>query len=1018
MMNKKILLYICLLTSSYGFGQIKFETNLGLTTNPNIANGKPKNITIFNNEVYFTAEDHSSGKQYVYRFDSENYSKLEVDVSISTTNYGFITDAPSFKVRTINGNDELILTGSLLSDNNTQFDNYITSFQGSTNVGDDLIGSSTLNVSEGTLDVINDEIFFTNSNKTQIAKVDINNQLSSEIIAMEEIGEKTVFNNTFFISARRTGNSSNNVGVELYLANPSDQLPTLVEDINTTSATAGSFPADFLEANGKLYFTADAGSGRELYVYNPSTLTKVSKIDIVPNNAENPMHLTYYESGANKYILLSAETGTANGRELVRINTANDNATLLSINPGAASSNPAGFTMYNEFAYFFAEGTSGIELYRTNGASTGTSLVSDMNTSGDSNPNSFLEYKDDLYFQAETATGIELYKVDAQNTVSLIETFIVGANPSLNPKPLFVYKDRLYLSGATSGIEGLFSYKKPTIFTGTIDDKWNTAGNWTAGVPSSNNDAIIIEAPVILSTNVEWGFLDTSHSSALIKMIPNANNTTPVSLVVDETWVTSTSNNSPASLEVTNLVSSNTTATYFPNFIVKGNIVGRANMSVKRYQKGNEWHLIAAPIQASRISNYSNDLASGTGIGNGTNNVGMSIYSTVGSLWQYYTTTNINTTTAAFASGAGYRTRVASNVGLTQYNGRYYGSDKTFPLDRNGGRWNLAGNPYTAKISSNNNTDTSNNFLSENTNLLDDNYVAMYFYDANANFGSGGYIAVNNATEPHYVAVGQGFFIKSKSTSGTSAVFRKEMRSNQTEDNFYKSAQSTDSKLTLIISDGTNFRSTDLKYMAGATTGLDIGFDAGLLDGDQENKVDVEIYSRLVNGQNNRDFMLQCLPQDYENIVVPIGIKSPQNVEVTLTLNATNLPSGLKVFLEDTTTNTFTRLDQPGDEAKFTQTTSGGANRFRIHTTSQSLSVNEQLNNNISVFVIDRMLHIHGLSENAKIKVYDILGKEVLEANLNSNQTFPITNLIKSGVYILKIATKNSAVSKKIFIEQ
>ena len=1021
---KKILFSFLILTSSYTYSQIQFETNLGLSTNPNIANGKQENVIIFNNEVYFTAEDHTSGKQYVYRFDGENFSKLEVDIASTNTNYGFITDAPSFKVRTINGDDELILTGSVLSVNNTQFDNYIASFQENTSIGNDLIVSSPLRVSDGTLDIINNEIFFTNSNQNQIGKIDINNQISSSIIALEEIGEKIVFNNKFFISARRGGTSSSNVGVELYFANPGDQLPTLVEDINTTTATAGSFPADFLEANGKLYFTANPGTGRELYVYDPNATTnKVSKIDVVANNAEDPMHLTYYESGTNKYILLSAETGTANGRELVRINTTNDSATLLSINPGGASSNPEGFTIYNGFVYFSATGFLGRELYRTDGSSTGTTLVKNINVSNNasspinSNPNSFLEYNGELYFQAEgSGVGVELFKVNSSNMVSLVEDYYIGSTgASFNPIPLFVYKERLYLSGTNGILNELYSYREPTVFTGSIDDAWENTANWTNGIPDANIGAKI-EAAVSISSNVECSFLDTT-SNALITMSPNSNNSPDVSLIVHKNWKSSTTTTN--TIQLSNQNSLNTSPSYYPSFIVKGEVIGLGSLGVERYQKGNEWHLIGAPVKSAKIASYSNDLATGSGIGNGSTSVGLSTYNTTSGLWQYYATSNINTTAAGFTSGKGYRTRVASSNGLTQYNGRYNSDDISFTLDKNGDKWNLVGNPYTAKISSNNNTDTNNNFLLENTNSLDDNYVAMYFYDSDANFGSGGYVAVNNATEPHYVSVGQGFFIKSKSVSGTSVLFSKKMMSNQTEDTFYKTTQSTDPKITIIISDGTNFRSTDLKYIAGATTGLDIGFDAGLFDGDSENTVDVDIYSRLVNGQNNRDFMLQCLPQDYENIVVPIGIKSPQNVEVTLILSATNLPTGLKVFLEDTTTNTFTRLDQPGDEAKFTQTISG-TNRFRIHTTSQSLSIENQRPTNVSVFMSDdRILNIKGLLENAVIKLYDMLGKEVLDANINPNSgnAFPISDSIKSGIYIVNIKSEQNSITKKIFIE-
>jgi hypothetical protein len=60
-------------------------------------------------------------------------------------------------------------------------------------------------------------------------------------------------------------------------------------------------------------------------------------------------------------------------------------------------------------------------------------------------------------------------------------------------------------------------------------------------------------------------------------------------------------------------------------------------------------------------------------------------------------------------------------------------------------------------------------------------------------------------------------------------------------------------------------------------------------------------------------------------------------------------------------------------------------------------------------------ISIFGISSDAKIEVYSILGKKVFEQNLNGETTLHID--LTSGIYLAKIKVDSKVVTKKLIIE-
>lgn len=91
---------------------------------------------------------------------------------------------------------------------------------------------------------------------------------------------------------------------------------------------------------------------------------------------------------------------------------------------------------------------------------------------------------------------------------------------------------------------------------------------------------------------------------------------------------------------------------------------------------------------------------------------------------------------------------------------------------------------------------------------------------------------------------------------------------------------------------------------------------------------------------------------------------------------------------------------------------------FKIKALSSSLSSSENTLNKAKIYPIpaDNMIYISSEEEIKEIKVFDVLGKEIISFNQNNIENFSIENL-KSGVYIIKLfsleSTENHRIIKK-----
>lgn len=508
----------------------------------------------------------------------------------------------------------------------------------------------------------------------------------------------------------------------------------------------------------------------------------------------------------------------------------------------------------------------------------------------------------------------------------------------------------------------------PLTWAGTTNN-WETNANWSSGVAPTASDDVVIPTGL------------TIYPSATTVITVN-------SLTIG----------SGASLIATNTISG--TVTY--------------NRSLTN---GMQWYLMSSPVVGET---YDSGWVSNNSILSGQNdNRGVSTYDntsldtdtgagdTATGNWRYLQDDNSNSGT--FDAGQGYGV-IRDGAGVVSFTGSgVYTSTQTFSITQGAiNNFNMVGNPFTSYL-----------------NLGDfftDNPITTVLVASEAYFWNGAtYNTRTSLIDGSYeIAPGQGFFVEAAAdTNLTFDINDTNHLADTTEgsDTFQKTSRP---EIHLFISEGKNSRYANIYYIDGTTTGFDNGYDGKLFAGIKHS---FALYTHLVSDSKGKNYQLQSLPNsDYENMIVPIGVNAEAGKKITFSAEVLNLPTGIKVFLEDKLTSTFTRLDEVNSSYKVTSDSAfDGIGRFYLHTKSSVLSVDDINMQNISMYTTNKTnLRIVGLSEaKSYVKIFNILGKQVLHTSFNSKsgvQNISLPNL-SSGIYIVQLETETGTLNKKITLE-
>ena len=438
------------------------------------------------------------------------------------------------------------------------------------------------------------------------------------------------------------------------------------------------------------------------------------------------------------------------------------------------------------------------------------------------------------------------------------------------------------------------------------------------------------------------------------------------------------------------------------SLIVNGSSSG--DITYKRDLPTTNWYLISSPLAGQDVDDFviASNLQTGSG-----NNIGLGTYNTSDDTWSYYQngTSNANT----FNSGQGYVVNLLSGSGgEISFSGAINENNLTIPLTTSGSGFNLLGNMYTSYIDSGALLSASSDALLTET---------LWIWDQSANGGAGGYVT-KVKVDAFQLAPGQGFFVQSDGSLGNVTI-NESFQSHQGTDTFIRASNRPEVYLTL--SSGVNSRETKLYYIEGATTGFDNGYDGPMFGGTSNS---FAIYTHTIANDMEKDLAIQSLPNnDYENLIVPIGINANSGSEITISANSINLPSGIDLFLEDKSTNTFTLLNAYSDFTTTINSDISGVGRFYLHTTSSVLGVNnDPIGYDLHIYSTSnpKELIVKGqLTRNTKAELFDLQGRllfsEILDKNLTEN-SINISN-INTGIFVLKVSNENQSKTQKIIIK-
>jgi hypothetical protein len=555
-------------------------------------------------------------------------------------------------------------------------------------------------------------------------------------------------------------------------------------------------------------------------------------------------------------------------------------------------------------------------------------------------------------------------------------------------------------------------------WSGVSDSDWHKSVNWTLNhVPISGEDVTI--------GNVDMVNVYCYPQISATAVCRNLTIASLASVTVLATGTFDVSGNITNSHGVDGLIIKST-ATGTGSMIVQGAI---GSGTVERYTEDDRWYLLSPPaiqgvspfLDYNKAIPYWQDLKDDPNTL--TDQYAMARYDSPNNHWEaYFSDTNLGTG-GAFAgvnliAGVAYKamtTQNSTNTNSTLYfKGDLNVGNKSVAVNGDNS-WSCVGNPYTSAIRLNDPSSLTANFLdanvdAPNTKSIDRNYAAIYYWDNT----SKSYKIINKSDPMEYAQVGQGFFVKGRITNAL-IDFTPSMQIHQNA-NELKTATFAHPQIILNADFGTDKYATKIRFIEGMSSGLDVGYDAGLFRAASG----FALYTKLVE-DNGVNFQLQCLPTNqYKDLVVPVGVDSKAAGEVVFSAVGTNLEAGCKMILEDRLTHTFTDLSTNTYKAAVVANTAT-ADRFFLHTSDIVSVIGEQeLSTGKLIAYSVRNVEIRVIGEvtdKAVATLYNSLGKVVLtkELGAGSLNIIGLPNL-GSGLYMLKIEDRGTSQTIKILI--
>jgi hypothetical protein len=274
-------------------------------------------------------------------------------------------------------------------------------------------------------------------------------------------------------------------------------------------------------------------------------------------------------------------------------------------------------------------------------------------------------------------------------------------------------------------------------------------------------------------------------------------------------------------------------------------------------------------------------------------------------------------TTGTMTIGRGYGAKVGGGNKITYTGAANTGNINYGPLARTnatGDGWHLVSNPYPSTIVFDN---VPPNAIS--TDDMPANFgFQIQLYQTSGPF-TGSYLVLNSGVNPAYLALGQGFWVRT-ATSGTFALTNNHRVTNAAT---YWDINSDRYHLNVNVAGNGFMDQTDVYFFGAAQTGFDF-YDSEKWDSRSDQPT---IYTKIGTVQTG----INSLPSLQETVVVPMGIKPGTNGNFTFTFDdIATFPQTSMIYLEDLQLGTMTDL-RANNSYNFSMTINDDANRFMLH---------------------------------------------------------------------------------------
>jgi hypothetical protein len=569
----------------------------------------------------------------------------------------------------------------------------------------------------------------------------------------------------------------------------------------------------------------------------------------------------------------------------------------------------------------------------------------------------------------------------------------------------------------------------PTVTSASSGD-WDVGATWVGGIVPTATDNVIIDdhgvtVPVGYAAECIDLTIQGSSNGRFIEVEEGASLTISGDLISNRSQDgirLDYSENTPANKDVGTIIIGGETKS---DAVTPEN---RRALITKQLPTSDDWHLISVGGTDSRQNELARPATTDHNYNIVTNGAG-TLFSVgsyngsnpAGTKYEYISALDAPYANSVSFDKIGYAVKVENTVEAARSNIRlrpiFEDEDTSEDISDAGDGFNLVGNPYLSYIHANTAAELTNNLLTVNSAVLEEQTIWMW---NNAKVGGAGWEIFNLGDAALRIHPAQGFFVKAKSGGDVieSFSYTKAMQTHSKAGEYLRMSNNR-FEIVLSIANNELSTSTSIRYIDNTSTSFDNGYDSSMFGGYAS---ELQVYTGLVDNNSDKKLAIQSLPNaNYDNMVIPVGVTTIPNSEITFTAEALNVPSGYEVYLEDRPNNSFTRLDETGSEYTTTIAEQSTEGRFFLYTaTPGTLSLDSEYLNSIKIYKTDDSnLRITGLKQGkSSVSIYDIQGKQILVNSFSTDNGVGNISLptMAKGVYVVQLETENGKLNRKIIL--